>query len=160
MAWGNTVTVVGNLTRDPELRFTNSGMAVTSFGLAWNKRSREGEDTPNYFDVVCFGEMAENVSESLTRGARIMVTGELRYSTWQTDGGDKRSKVEIAADEIGPSLKWATAEVQKTERRDGAGGGGGGGGGGRDGGAGGGYDRGSAPTGGRGGNFDAGEEPF
>ncbi len=172
MAWGNAITVVGNLTRDPELRFTNSGMAVTSFGLAWNKRSREGEDTPNYFDVVCFGEMAENVSESLQRGARVVVSGELRYSSWQTDQGDKRSKVEIAADDVGPSLRWATAEVRKTERRGGDGGGydgggsgggggfGGSGGGDRGGGARAGADRGGGSGGDRGPDFDPGEEPF
>ncbi len=121
MGWGNTVTVVGNVTRDPELRFSNSGMAVARMGIAVNKRGRDQEEKTSFFDVVCFREMAENIAESLQRGSRVIVTGELSYSTWTTDQGDKRSKVEILADEIGPSLRWANAEVTKNERRDGGG---------------------------------------
>jgi single-strand DNA-binding protein len=121
MAWGNSVTVVGNVTRDPELRFSNSGMAVARMGIAVNKRGRDQEEKTSFFDVVCFREMAENISESLQRGSRVIVTGELSYSTWETDQGDKRSKVEILADDIGPSMRWATAEVTKNERRDGGG---------------------------------------
>lgn len=122
MAWGNTVTIVGNVTRDPELRFTNSGMAVARLGVAVNKRSRDGEEKTSFFDVVCFREMAENIAESLQRGARVMVTGELSQDTWETPEGQKRSKVEILADDIGPSLRWASAQVTKNERRDGGGG--------------------------------------
>lgn len=121
MAWGNTVTIVGNVTRDPELRFTNSGMAVARMGIAVNKRGRDQEEKTSFFDVVCFREMAENIAESLQRGARVVVTGELSQNTWETDQGEKRSKVEILADDIGPSLRWATAEVSKNERRDGGG---------------------------------------
>lgn len=125
MAVGNTVTIVGNVTRDPELRFTNSGMAVASFGVAINNGRRnpqtgqweEGE--PSFFDVSCFREMADNVAESLQKGTRVVVTGRLNQRSWQTDNGEKRSKVEIIADEVAPSLRWATATVQRNERREG-----------------------------------------
>ena len=126
MAPGNTVTVVGNITRDPELRFTPNGQAVASFGLAVNRRwqnrqTQEWEEDTSFFDVTCWREMAENVSESLQKGARVVVTGRLDQRSWETQDGDRRSKVEITADEVGPSLRWATAEVQKNERRSGGG---------------------------------------
>jgi len=140
MSNGNTVTVVGNITRDPELRFTPSGQATASFGLAVNRRwmnrqTQEWEESTSFFDVVCWQQMAENASESLAKGSRVIVTGRLDQRSWETPDGDKRSKVEIVADEIGPSLRWATASITKNERRgpgaDGPGGGGGGGGGSR-----------------------------
>lgn len=123
MSAGNNVTIVGTLTRDPELRFTPSGQGVASFGLAvnrrWqNKQTNEWEETASFFDVVAWGTLGENVAESLTKGARVVVTGRLDQRSWETDSGDKRSKVEIVADEIGPSLRWATAEVSKNERRE------------------------------------------
>jgi single-strand DNA-binding protein len=133
----NSVTLVGNVTRDPELRFTNTGQANVTFGLAVNRRwqnrqTQEWEEATSFFDVVCWREMAENVSESITRGARIMVAGRLEQRSWETQEGDKRSKVEVVADEIGPSLRWATAQITKNERRGpgeyNRGGGGGGGG--------------------------------
>ena len=118
----NSVTLVGNITRDPELRFTNTGQANVTFGLAVNRRwqnrqTQEWEEATSFFDVVCWREMAENVSESLTRGARVIVNGRLEQRSWETQDGDKRSKVEVVADEIGPSLRWATAAVTKNERR-------------------------------------------
>jgi len=125
----NTVTVVGNVTRDPELRFTNSGLATASFGLAVNRRwqnrqTQEWEEQVSFFDVVCWREMAENVSESLTKGSRVVVTGRLEQRSWDDKNtGDKRSKIEIVADEVAPSLRWATAQVTRNERRDGDGGG-------------------------------------
>jgi single-strand DNA-binding protein len=137
----NSITLVGNITRDPELRFTNTGQANVTFGLAVNRRwqnrqTQEWEEATSFFDVVCWREMAENVSESLTRGSRVIVNGRLEQRSWETQDGDKRSKVEVVADEIGPSLRWATAAVTKNERRgpgeySRGGGGGGGGGGGR-----------------------------
>src|SRR6476620_9291351 len=113
MASGNPVELIGNLTRDPELRFTASGAAMASFGLAVNRRWRnqqtnDWEEQTSFFDVVCWRELAENVSESLTRGSRVLVSGRLEQRTWETQEGDKRSKVEVIADEIGPSLRWAT----------------------------------------------------
>ena len=130
MSNGNTVELVGNITRDPELRFTSGGTAVATFGLAVNRRwrnaqSNEWEEQTSFFDIVCWRELAENVSESLTRGSRVMVVGRLEQRNWETPEGDKRSKVEVIADEVGPSLRWATAEITKTERRGGGGGGGG-----------------------------------
>jgi single-strand DNA-binding protein len=122
MASGNTVTLVGNITRDPELRFTNTGQATASFGLAVNRRwqnrqTQEWEEATSFIDVVCWREMAENAAESLTRGARVIVTGRLDQRSWETPDGDKRSKVEVVADEIGPSIRWATAQVTKNERK-------------------------------------------
>jgi single-strand DNA-binding protein len=118
----NTVTVIGNITRDPELRFTATGQATTSFGVAVNRRwqnrqSNEWEEATSFFDVVCWRELADNVAESLGKGARVIVTGRLEQRSWETQEGDKRSKVEIVADEVGPSLRWATAKVEKNDRR-------------------------------------------
>jgi single-strand DNA-binding protein len=136
MANGNNVTVVGNATRDPELRFTNSGQAVATFGLAVNRRwqnrqTQEWEESVSFFDITCWAQLAENVAESVQKGSRVLVTGRLDQRSWETQDGEKRSKIEIIADEVGPSLRWATAQVTKNERRggdfDGGGGGGGGG---------------------------------
>ncbi len=133
----NTVTIVGNATRDPELRYTPGGAAKAEFGLAVNRRwqnrqTQEWEESVSFFNVVAWREMAENVGESITKGSRVVVTGRLEQRSWETPQGEKRNVVEIVADEIGPSLRWATATVTRNERRDGAGGGGGatGGGGG------------------------------
>jgi len=119
---GNSVTLVGNITRDPELRFTPSGQATASFGLAvnrvWNDRqTNERKEAVSFFDIVCWREMAENASESLAMGARVLVTGRLEQRSWETGEGERRSKIEVVADEIGPSLRWATAEVRKNDRR-------------------------------------------
>ncbi len=131
----STVTVVGNLTRDPEIRYTTGGAAKASFGMAvsrrWqNRQSQEWEEQTSFFNVVCWREMAENVSESLGKGSRVVVTGRLEQRSWETENGEKRSVVEIVADEVGPSLRWATAQVTRNERRGGGDFGGGGGGGG------------------------------
>lgn len=128
MAAGNNVDLVGNVTRDPELRFTPSGQAVATFGLAVNRRwqnrqTNEWEEAVSFFDIVCWAQMAENVSETVSRGTRVMVTGRLEQRSWENQEGEKRSKVEVVADEIGPSLRWATAQVQKNERSDSGGGG-------------------------------------
>ena|SRR4051812_15653384 len=130
----NNVSVVGNATRDPELRFTPSGQAIATFGIAvnrsWrNKQSNEWEEAVSFFDVTCWAQMAENVAESVTKGTRVLVSGRLEQRSWETNDGEKRSKVEIVADEIGPSLRFATAGVTKNERRGGDFEGGGGGGG-------------------------------
>jgi single-strand DNA-binding protein len=131
----NTVTLVGNVTRDPEIRYTPSGQTVATFGLAVNRRwqnrqTNEWEEQVSFFDVKCWSQMAENVSESISRGTRVIVSGRLEQRSWETDNGDKRSKVEVVADEIAPSLRWATAQVQKIEKSGGSGGGNAGGGGG------------------------------
>ena len=118
----SNVTLIGNITRDPELRFTPSGQATASFGLAVNRRwqnrqTQDWEESTSFFDVVCWRDLADNVSESLSKGARVIVTGRLEQRSWEDQDGNKRSKVEVVADEIGPSLRWATAEVKKTDRR-------------------------------------------
>ena len=132
---GNSVTLVGNLTRDPELRYTPAGAATCQFGLAVNRRwqnrqTQEWEEATSFFDVTCWQQLAENVAESVQKGTRIVVTGRLDQRSWETQEGEKRSKVEVIADEIGPSLRWATAQVERTERSGGDGGYSGGGGGG------------------------------
>jgi single-strand DNA-binding protein len=129
---GNSITIVGNITRDPELRYTPSGQANVRLGVAVNRRwqdrgSGEWQEATSFFDVIAWRELAENVNESLKRGTRVIVTGRLEQRSWEQDG-NKRSVVEIIADEIAPSLRWATAKVEKTERRGGADQGGGGGG--------------------------------
>jgi single-strand DNA-binding protein len=116
----NGLTIVGNLTRDPELRFTPNGVAVANFGVAVNDRKKVGdnwEDDTSFFDVTCWQELAENVSETLGKGNRVIVNGKLKQRSWQTDEGDKRSKVEIIADAVGPDLRWATAAVTRTEKK-------------------------------------------
>ena len=161
MAFDNTVTIVGNVTRDPELRFTQGGAPVATFGLAWNQRTQnrqtnEVEEQVSFFDVTCWRQLAENVAESITKGTRVVVYGRLQQRSWET-GGEKRSKVEIIADDVSPSLKFATAELRKNEFRGGEGGGGGGGGGGRAAGGGGGGAARAVP------NepvYDPDEEPF
>jgi len=151
MAGETVITVVGNLTADPELRFTPSGAAVANFTVAstprtFDRQSGEWKDGEALF-LRCnvWRQPAENVAESLTRGMRVMVSGRLRQRSFETREGEKRTVVELEVDEVGPSLRYATAKINKVSRGSGGGGGFGGGGGGGAGGAGGG---GSAPSGG------------
>lgn len=114
----NSVTLVGNLVEDPELRFTASGVALANINIAVNRRyqDRDGtwqEDT-SFFRGTVWRDHAENVAESLTKGTRVILTGRLRQRSWETNDGDKRSVVEIDIQEIGPSLRWATATVSRT----------------------------------------------
>jgi single-strand DNA-binding protein len=132
MAGETPITVVGNLVNDPELRFTNSGAAVASFRIAstprtFDRQSNEWKDGEALF-LTCsvWRQAAENVAESLQRGARVIVTGRLKQRTYDTREGEKRTVIEIEVDEIGPSLRYATAKVQKMSRSGGGGGGGGG----------------------------------
>lgn len=115
----NTVTLIGNLTRDPELRYTTGGRGVASFGLAVNRRYQvngEWQEQTSFFNVVAWAELGENCAASLTKGARIIVTGRLEQRSYETGEGEKRSVIEVIADEVGPSLRWAQAEVQRNER--------------------------------------------
>jgi single-strand DNA-binding protein len=121
----NTTTITGNLTREPEIRYTKEGQATTLLGVAVNRRwqdksTQEWQESVSFFDVVCWRDLAENVALSLSKGMRVVVTGRLEQRSWETDEGEHRSKVEITADEIGPSLRFATCDVQRTERRNGA----------------------------------------
>jgi single-strand DNA-binding protein len=146
----STVTLIGNLTRDPELRYTTGGRGVASFGLACNRRYQvngEWQEQVSFFNVVAWGTLGENVAASLTKGTRVIVTGRLEQRSWETQDGEKRSVVEVVADEVGPGLRWAQAQVERNERSGegggfsggagssgsagGSGGGGGGGGGSR-----------------------------
>ena len=116
------MTLVANLTRDPELRFTTGGRAVAQFGLAVNRRYQqngEWQDQTSYFNVVAWGTLGENVAASVTKGMRVVVSGRLEQREYQTREGDKRTAIEINADEIGPSLRWATASVERTPRGEG-----------------------------------------
>lgn len=122
----STVTLVGNATRDPELRYTTGGRGVASFGIAVNRRYQtngEWQEQVSFFDVSAWGTLAENVAASVLKGTRVIVTGRLEQRSWEDKDGGTRSKVEIIADSIGPDLRWAQATVQRTERRDDSGGG-------------------------------------
>ncbi|WP_068264066.1 single-stranded DNA-binding protein [Janibacter limosus] len=150
MAGETPITVIGNLTADPELRFTPSGAAVANFTVAstprtFDRQTNEWKDAETLF-MRCsvWREAAENVAESLTRGTRVVVTGRLISRSWEDkETGQKRSVMEMQVDEVGPSLRYATAKVTKTQRGgaggQGAGGGSWGGGGGQQGGSGGGF---------------------
>jgi single-strand DNA-binding protein len=157
----NSITISGNITRDPEMRYTPSGVSKVSFGVAvnrsWrNQQTQEWEEQTSFFNVVAWRQLAENASATLTKGTRVVVSGRLEQRSWETEAGEKRSIVEVVADDIAPSLRFATAEIHKVER-SGPGGDGGGGGQRRPATA-------PAPAaagGGGGGDYDQyGEEPF
>jgi single-strand DNA-binding protein len=156
MAGDTVITVVGNLTADPELRFTPSGAAVANFTVAstprtFDRQSGEWKDGEALF-LRCniWRQAAENVAETLTRGARVIVQGRLKQRSFETREGEKRTVIELEVDEIGPSLRYATASVTKASR---GGGGGGYGGAPNGGGGGGGY-------GGGGGGQSGGDDPW
>lgn len=120
MAGETVITVVGNLTDDPELRFTPTGAAVAKFRVASTpRRFKDGEwkdEEPLFLACTAWRQMAENVAESLSRGSRVIVTGRLKQRSYETREGEKRTVYELEADEVGPSLKFATAKVQKMSR--------------------------------------------
>ncbi len=121
----NSVTLVGNITREPELRFTGGGKGVASFGLAVNRRFQvngEWQEKVSFFNVVAWDTLGENAAASLHKGTRIIVNGRLEQRDYETREGEKRTVVEIVADEIGPSLRWARAEIERISR-DSSGGG-------------------------------------
>ena len=142
MAGETVITVVGNLVDDPELRFTPSGAAVANFRIAstprnFNRQTSEWEDGEALFlSCSIWRQAAENVAESLTKGMRVVVQGRLKSRSYETREGEKRTVMELDVEEVGPSLKYATAKVTRTTRQGGGGGfnGGGGGGGGYSGG--------------------------
>ncbi len=127
MAGDTTITVVGNLTDDPELRFTPSGAAVAKFRVAstpryMDKGTNEWKDgEPLFLACTVWRQAAENVAESLQRGARVIVTGRLKQRSYETQQGERRTVIELEVDEIGPSLRYATAKVQKMQRSGGGG---------------------------------------
>jgi single-strand DNA-binding protein len=124
MAFGNQVTIVGNLTRDPELRYTPGGVAVANFDVAVNRRTRDAsgewkEADPSFFRCNVWRQQAENVAESLTKGTRVIVTGSLRQRSWETPEGQKRTTIELEVETCGPALEWAKAQVTRTPREGG-----------------------------------------
>lgn len=142
----NSITVVGNLTRDPELRFTNGGKAVVSFGIAVSHRfqqNNEWQERTSFYNVTAWDQLGENAAASLHKGTRVLVTGRPEVREYQGRDGDKRISVDINADEIAPSLRWATATIERTQRTEGGGGQGGG----------------SYPSGGGGGGAAGGRPP-
>ena len=135
MAGETVITLVGNLTSDPELRFTPSGAAVANFTVAstprtLDRQSNEWKDGETLFmRCAIWREAAENVAESLTKGTRVVVTGRMKSRSFTTKEGDNRTVIEMDVDEVGPSLRYATAKVNRTSRGGGGGGFSGGGGG-------------------------------
>ncbi len=121
----NSVTLIGNLVDDPELRFTPSGVAMAKVRFAVSRRyqdkNNEWQEETSFFGGTCWRDMAENVAESLQKGMRVIVTGRLEQRTWETQEGDKRSIIEVRIDDIGPSVRWATAAVTRTPRQSGGG---------------------------------------
>ena len=164
----NSITIVGNVTRSPELRFTTGGKGIASFGIACNRRwqqNGEWQEKVSFFNVTAWDQLGENCAASVTKGDRVVVTGRLEQREYETQQGEKRNVVEIVADEIGPSLRWATATVERTQRTNADGGQGGQGGGYQGGNSGGGRQGGSYQGGNSGGGRPADpvygdEEPF
>jgi len=121
----NSVTLIGNLVDDPELRFTPSGVAMAKVRFAVSRRyqdkNNDWQEETSFFGGTCWRDMAENVAESLQKGMRVIVTGRLEQRTWETQEGDKRSIIEVRIDDIGPSVRWATAAVTRTPRQGGGG---------------------------------------
>ena len=164
MAGETTITVIGNLTNDPELRFTPSGSAVANFTIAstprtFDRQSNEWKDGETLFlRASVWREAAENVAESLTKGMRVIVTGRLKSRSYETQEGEKRTVIELEDDEIGPSLRYANAKVNRTQRSGGQGGQGGFGGGNSGGGNFGGGNSGGNQGGNSGGNWGGGNQ--
>jgi len=126
------VRLIGNVTRDPEFKVTQGGQNMVTFSVAINKRQKN-QDTgawengePEFHDVVCWRELAENVTESITKGMRVIVVGRLSKRSWEGEDGKKQYRVEVVADDVAPSLRWAVAEITKTQGQGGGGGYGGG----------------------------------
>ncbi len=117
-----TVTLTGRLTRDPELKYSANGKPVARFSVVTSRRVKDqqtGEwrdDSVSFWDCVAFGQQAENVAESLVKGTAVIVTGRAAQQTWETREGEKRRSIEVVADEVAPSLRWASAKISKAER--------------------------------------------
>lgn len=117
-----TTTIVGNLTREPEIRYTREGQATAQLSVAVNRRwldraTQEWQESTSYFDCIAWRDLAENCALTLAKGMRVVIVGRLEQRTWETDDGEKRSKVEIQVEDVGTSLRFATADVHRVERR-------------------------------------------
>lgn len=120
-----TTSITGNLTREPAIRYPREGQPTAQLGVAVNRRwqdrtTQEWQESTSSLEVICWRDLAENVALSLTKGMRVVVTGRLEHRTCETDAGEHRSKVEIVAEEVGPSLRFATVDVHRTRRHDGS----------------------------------------
>jgi single-strand DNA-binding protein len=115
------VTIAGNLTSDPELTITNSGAAVANFRIAVTARVRDGntwrDGDTSFYRITAWRDLATNLADSLGKGDRVLVVGQLRQRSWETDEGEQRSVVEVTAEEVGPSLRWATAKPERAARK-------------------------------------------
>ena len=120
------VTIAGNLTADPELTITTSGAQVANFRVAVTSRVRDGnawrDGDTSFYRVNCWRDLAANVTDSLSKGDRVLVVGQLRMRSWESSEGEQRSVVEVTAEEVGPSLKWATAKPERATRKPNGGG--------------------------------------
>jgi single-strand DNA-binding protein len=118
----NSVTIIGNLADDPEVRFTPSGQAVARFNVAYSERYRDNstgewkDGDTSYFTVIAWRDLAEHVAETFIRGNRVIVTGKVQQRSWETKEGDKRYAVEFIADDVGASVRFATAKISKVTR--------------------------------------------
>ena len=122
----NSITLVGNLPRDPEIRFTATGRAVASFSMGVGRRYQvngEWQEQTSWFNVTAWGQLGENAAATLVKGSRVVVTGRLEQREYTSREGEKRTAIEVVADDIGPSLRWATATVVRTPKQEGQGGG-------------------------------------
>lgn len=132
MATDNFVQIIGNVTRDPELRYTTGGAAVCSFGIAYTPRRRNAngdweDGETSFFNCSAWRDLGENIAASISKGNRVVVTGSVRARDWEDRDGNKRTSIEIDVDECAPSLRWAQAQIERTSRSAGQGGQGGGG---------------------------------
>lgn len=119
MTTSSDITVVGNLTADPELRYTTSGTALCGFSIAVNRRYKKGDewqDDTSFIDCTLWRDQAENFAESAGKGDRLIVTGRIEQRSWETEDGSKRSKLELVVDEVGLSLRWATGTTTKIKK--------------------------------------------
>ena len=110
---GNAVTVIGNLVKDPEVAHSANGTAYARFSIGRSFRTRDDEQRSEFYDGVIFGDQAEHVAATLKKGARVIVNAHLRQSKWETADGQRRQRVELVVEEIGPSLRWATGVIEK-----------------------------------------------
>lgn len=121
----NQVTLIGNITRDPELRYTTGATGVANFGIAINKRYFDQKDNewkeqdPSFFNCTAWRDLGEHIASSARKGQRWIVVGELQQRSWETDQGEKRSSIEVVVSAAGPDMKWATCEVERIERSTG-----------------------------------------
>lgn len=117
----STITIIGNVTRNPELRFTGAGLATTQFSVAVNRKVPGRGDQPpteavSFFNVVAWNTLAENICESVSKGQRVVVTGRMDQRTWQAGESERKTTYELVAEEVGVSLRWNTATVHRPNR--------------------------------------------